>query len=455
MRDFEMSERPTIKYAKNADVSIAYTRWGQGDRIVVYTPPWVSNLELDWDVEEQVRAYEHAGRHYRVLKIDKRGVGLSDRTDSPPTIEERVADTIAVMDAEGIEKASVVGFSEGGSTGIALAAEHPDRVDKLVVVGALLPGIPWEEFLGLLENNDPKPEGLQRIEMLVETWGTAESTLLPDFMPDVAGDPRIEGWARRFERQSSSPGSLRVHLKSSLAGSISDDIERLGCPLFICHCIGDLIVPAASSRYLASRIPHATLRLWDDRNHMLFFSPNWREMHDDIIEFITEIRPARQSTAAFGAVLFTDIVDSTAQTRRVGDAAWAQLIRAHDTAADRVVTYHRGRRIKSTGDGILAMFDDPGHAVSCAVELRREMELLGLKIRAGLHAGQIEIQPDGDISGFAVNLAARIESVGSPGEVCVSQTMRDLLLGSSVNFESLGKRELKGIGHEVEVLRVV
>jgi pimeloyl-ACP methyl ester carboxylesterase len=450
-----MSEHPEIRYAKNAGVSIAYTRWGQGDHVVVYTPPWVSNLELDWDVEEQVRAYEHAGNHYRVLKIDKRGVGLSDRTNSPPTIEERVADTLAVMDAEGIERADVVGFSEGGSTGIALAAKHSSRVDKLVLVGSLLPGIPWEEFLTLIEENDPKPDGMQRIRMLVETWGTDESTLLPHFMPDVAGNPRIEGWARRFERQSSSPGSLRVHLESSLAGSIRDDIDRLKCPTFIGHCIGDLIVPVASSRYLASKISHATLRLWDDRNHMLFFSSNWREMHDDIIEFITETRPARQSTAAFGAVLFTDIVDSTAQARKMGDAAWAQLIRAHDTVADRVVTYFGGRRVKSTGDGILAMFEDPGHGVSCAIELRNEMKLLGLRIRAGLHAGQIEIQPDGDISGFAVNLAARVEPVGSPGDICVSHTVRDLLLGSVVNFESLGKHELKGIGREVEVLRVV
>jgi len=450
-----MSERPAIRYAKNDGVSIAYTKWGQGDEVVVYTPPWVSNLELDWDVEEQVRAYEHAGRHYRILKIDKRGVGLSDRTGSPPTIEERVADTLAVMGAEGIERASVVGFSEGGSTGIALAARHSGRVDKLVVVGSLLPGIPWGDFVPLIEENEPKPEGMQHIKTLIETWGTDESTLLPHFMPDVAGDPRIEGWARRFERQSSSPGSLRVHLESSLAGSIKDDIDCLNCPTLIAHSSGDLIVPAASSRYLASKVPHATLRLWDDRNHMLFFSPNWREMLDDIIEYITETRPAQQSTAAFGAVLFTDIVDSTAQTRQVGDAAWAQLIRAHDTAADRVIAYYRGRRVKSTGDGILAMFEDPGHGVSCAIELRKEMELLGLKIRAGLHAGQIEIQPDGDIAGFAVNLAARVESVGSPGDVCVSQTIRDLLLGTVINFESLGMHELKGIGHEVEVLRVV
>lgn len=450
-----MDEHPDVRFASSSGVNIAYSRWGVGEDVVVFTPPWVSNLELQWEIEEQARVMRHGGEHHQVVLIDKRGVGLSDRTNIAPTLEERVADTLAVLDAEALDRVTLAGASEGGAVALALAARHPDRVEKLVLIAPALPGVASSEFRPYVEVGDPEPLGLRPLRETVEAWGTGHSPSLRYFGPDVADDPRVQAWMHRFERQSASPGALVAHLEAALAGDISEDIGQIECPTMISHCIGDLVVPAACSRYLAARMHHATLVLWDDANHAFFYSHRWREIHDTLIEFITGTKPAPARSARFAAVLFTDIVDSTAQAGALGDDGWARLIRAHDSAADRVIARYGGRRVKSTGDGLLAVFDDPGDAVGCAIELRAEMGVLGLRLRGGLHAGQIESQPDGDVAGLAVNVAARIEAVGSPEDICVSGTVRDLLLGTSTRFEPLGTPTLKGLDHPIEVLRVV
>ncbi|MEE9417350.1 MAG: adenylate/guanylate cyclase domain-containing protein [Acidimicrobiales bacterium] len=450
-----MIERPKVEYVENDGVNIAYSCWGEGDEVVVYTPPWVSNVELNWDVDELARGYEHAGEHHRIVIMDKRGVGLSDRTGVAPSLEDRVSDTLAVMDAVGLAQACIVGASEAGATGVALAAHFPNRVAKLVLIGCATPGISFDRIARFIEPGDPAPSGLHRLEALLATWGTVESPFLEHFAPDVAGDPRVEAWARRFERQSASPGSLKAHLESAMLGEIDVLLDRVECPTLIAHCRGDLVVPVACGRLLASRIPHATTLFWDDRNHFAPFSRNWRTMQDEIIEFITGHRPVAHGTAAFAVVLFTDIVDSTRRASELGDAGWARLVRDHDAAVAVVVDKHGGRVVKSTGDGVLAVFNEPGRAVVAAQLIRDEIKLLGLDIRVGLHAGQVETHPDGDVTGIAVNLAARVEAIGEAGEICVSNTIRDLLLGSEIGFESLGAKELKGIEHEVEVLRLL
>jgi len=203
-------------------------------------------------------------------------------------------------------------------------------------------------------------------------------------------------------------------VEAALAGDISADLDHVRCPTMIGHCTRDAVVPVSCARYLARRLPQATLRLWDDANHAFNYSKKWRQIQDDIIEFATGSRPEPAHTTRFATILFTDIVASTARSRAAGDEAWARLIRAHDATADLVLANRGGRRVKSTGDGLLALFDDPGQAVTGAREVQHELAALGIEIRGGLHAGQVELQPDGDVTGIAVNIAARVESVAPP-----------------------------------------
>lgn len=446
-----MTTRPDVRYAENDGVSLAYMRWGAGDRVVVYTPPWVSNVELSWDIEEYVRTAVHAAAFHEVVSIDKRGVGLSDRTDEAPTLEQRVADTLAVIRAEGLSSVVIGGMSEGAAIAIAIAARHPELVEKLIVLGAAVPGVPWSAFESHVAAGDPPPPGMRPLRDIIESWGRPDSRSVEYFMPSCVGDDRVEEFFRRFERQSASPRSLRLHFESAMATDISADLPGVRCPTFIGHSRGDRVVPVATSRYLAARIPHAELRIWDDPNHVWQFSPKWREMQDDVIAFVEGVRPPTETTTTFGVVLFTDIVRSTERATEMGDEAWARLIRAHDAAADPIVGDHGGRRVKSTGDGLLAVFTDPERAVRAAHRLRAELAGLGVDIRAGVHAGQVELQGDGDITGIAVHIAARVEATAPTGEVCVSSTVRDLLIGASIDFDSIGRRSLKGIDHPVDI----
>jgi class 3 adenylate cyclase len=446
-----MIERPSVKYAVSDGVSIAYTRFGRGDEVVVYTPPWVSNVELYWDLAEYSRAYERAGMHLEVITIDKRGVGLSDRTDTPPTLEDRIADTLAVMDAEGVDRAHMLGFSEGASVAIAIASRHSDRVESVSLVGSGLPGVPGRVLRPFFAPEDPPFSGLTRIREVVDAWGTDESLLVEYFTPSAVGDERVRSWARRFERQSASPGTVRAHLKSALEADISGDLDGIDCPVFIGHSIGDQIVPVATSRFLAGRFPDATVRLWDATDHDLVFSANWADMQADLIEFVTGVRPVAIGRGRFGVVLFTDIVGSTSEAFDAGDDRWARLLAAHDAVSDLVIAEYGGRKVKSTGDGLLAIFDNPIAAVECTRRLLDRLTELGLKVRAGLHAGQVQVHENGDISGTAVNIAARVEPLAEPGCVCVSRTIADLLLGEDFSFDSLGPQDLKGIEQPIEV----
>ena len=446
-------ERPETRYVDVGGINIAYQRFGEGSPAIVYTPPWVSNCDLQWDIEEHRRVSEFGARYNEILVVDKRGVGLSDRTDVPPTPQDRIDDTIAVLDAEGIERAAFIGQSEGAFVALAAAAQHPERASHVVLIGPGTPGLTLRDLAPLREPEDPEFAGIEAFEDILDHWGTADSVTTKYMSPSVSGDPRFEEWQRRFERLSASPGALRTHLQAATTGDVRQYLD-VGCPVMIAYSRRDPIVPPATSRWYTSKFPDAEVRVWDDDNHVWQLGPNWRQCQADIIEFVNGSRPEPVSTSRFGVVLFTDIVDSTRLSAEQGDAAWAMLIRAHDATADRVIGARGGRRVKSTGDGLLAVFPDPESAVTAAQELVSEIGVLGIEIRAGLHAGQVEHHDDGDITGIAVNLAARIEASGDPGDVRVSATLRDLLAGTGVSFEDVGDHEFKGFDAPVAVHRV-
>jgi class 3 adenylate cyclase len=440
---------PAVRYVRSDGVNIAYTRWGQGSHVLVYTPPLASNVELFWESPEWTRTMRHAGELCQCVMMDKRGVGLSDRVSEPPSLEDRVADTLAVMDAEAIDRADVIGHSEGGSIAIALAARHPDRVRSLILIDAPAWGVPREELEALADEDNPLPSEAELRETfrnLVRSWGTEDSVNLDLFAPCAATDPGIRRWYQRFERQSASPGAIRGFFRSMAVHDLRPLFGLVTAPTLVTQARGDRLVHVTTGRYLAGAIARARYIEYDIDEHIWQLGPDWRRIEDDMLEFVIGRRPPPASQSAFATVLFTDIVDSTAREARMGDTSWRRLLDRHDGLALELLTRRRGGRIiKQTGDGLLATFSDPAAAVVGACELVQELAAAGLPIRAGVHAGVIETRDDGDITGITVNIAARVQAEAAPSEVLVSETVRDLLLGTQLRFEDSGERQLKGL----------
>ncbi len=439
---------PEVRYARADNVSIAYSRWGAGDQLVVYAPPLVSNIELMWELPEWERTLNWAGRHHEVIMIDKRGVGLSDRVTQPSSLEENVKDVLAVMDAESIEAANILGHSEGGTIGVALAALHPQRVRRLVLVDVPAMGAPPALLKAFSDRDEAPPTEEEEREQwlsLVRTWGRPESTWLESFAPSLAGDSRVRRWWERFERQSSSSGALLAMLRSISSFNLMSLVDRIEAPTLVGHASRDRVVHVSNGRLLAERIEKAKYIEWDCDDHVWNFAPNWREAQNDMIEFVTGVRPGSGARKLFSTVLFTDIVDSTKRAREMGDEGWRAMIELHDSISRLRIEKQGGQLIRRTGDGILATFPDPGRAVSAALELSMALSGSGVPIRAGLHMGQVEIRDDGEITGIAVNIAARVQALANEGEVLISQTLCDMLMGSEFTMHDRGEHHLKGI----------
>lgn len=381
---------------------------------------------------------------------------MSDRTARPPTINDRVNDCLAVMDAEGIDSAHIVGFSEGSNIAVAMASRCPDRVRSVLLQGGALLGVAPEEIEAFWEEGDPPIPAVEEVVAdLLESWGKNPRSALKWWAPDAIGNERIEAWYAKFQRQSASPGTLLAHIEASSVGDLTAEFDEIACPIMVAHCRFDPLVPVAWARYLAARRPDAELRLWDSRNHVAELDPKWEESQAEYIEWVLGIRPQAGGKTKFAVVLFTDIVGSTGETIRHGDRDWSHRMAAHDELADKIIGAHDGRRVKSTGDGMLAVFSDPGQALAAALRFQDEIGSIGLQVRAGVHAGQVEEQSDGDVLGIAVVTAARLEGCAPTGSVAVSRSMSDMLVGDArFRFESIGTSQLSGIEEPVPVFLV-
>lgn len=443
-----MKNSAEVKYARNGDVTVAYSTWGRGKDVVVFTPPLISNVELMWDLPEWERLFEWAGKYMRVVIMDKRGVGLSDRLAGSSELSDHVSDVLAVMDAEGLDKANIAGQSEGGAVGIALAAGFPGRVQKLCLIGTTAFGIPRSEVEKHLLVDERLPgssdtEALWR--EIIRTWGTKESICLRWFAPSAAQDARVQGWWNRFERQSCSPGSLVTMVRAMAEFDLSPLIQLIQAPTLVCHASGDRISHISEGRALAALIPGAEFRSWENHNHLWGFGSSWRDHENDLIEFFTGVRPPGGTTKVFGCILFTDVVGSTEIAGRLGDAEWRSRLEIHDSVSRAAFRKFGGNEIKQTGDGFLVIFASPLDAAQAAVKLVHDLDGSRIPIRAGMHMGQIETHDDGDVSGIAVNIASRVQSLAEPMEVLVSQTVRDLLMGSGLRLSERGTHALKGV----------
>jgi class 3 adenylate cyclase len=442
---------PDIDYATTDDgVRIAYQRWGDGPPLLI-CPQIISNTEVHNEHEYYRRVREHVGRFMSCVEFDKRGIGLSDRCHGEmPSLETRLKDIIAVLDAVGWESAHFWGMSEGGMMGQLFAAEFPERVQSLTLVNTCVsPGYIPRVVEHYRHGDDPFPldkDGIRaRFMDLIPSWGVDATKQVEWEVPSKIGDEAFVRWMARVQRSAATAADFIAQFDNISELDAGDAPERITVPTLVQHVKGDQVLTVAMGRLLAELIPDAEYQELEGDDHFAWMLPDWRLMADRFIEFATGVRPDRASTRAFGTVLFTDIVNSTRRSGELGDARWSEILHDHDRLTRRLVEERNGRVIKSTGDGLLALFPMPSDGVGCATEMTAQLATLGVDIRAGLHAGEVELHDDGDISGLSVNLAARVEQATDDGAVWVSSTVRDMMMGSDVTFSDQGEHTLKGI----------
>lgn len=318
------------------------------------------------------------------------------------------------------------------------AWRHPERVDRLGLNNSLVGHHPDLEI-----DAEFQADVLAFFAATFERWGEDPKAVCERMMPSQAENASFVRWFGRLQRQACT-ASEAIQQLASLFGLQSPPLEELTMPTLIVHCTGDRVVQPSFPNHLAARIPNSTLVEYESDDHFNWVGPRWREMVDTVIEFLTGASPKTQTDRRFATVLFTDLVDSTARTASAGDAHWRGTLDSHDRICHQEVERIGGRIVKSTGDGVLATFDTPSAGLEAATALARELASIGLPIRAGLHTGEIEVHDSGDVSGIAVNLAARVEQAADDGTVYVSSTVRDLLLGSGIVLEDRGEHSLKG-----------
>jgi class 3 adenylate cyclase len=448
---------PETRYARAGDLRLAYQQWGEGPRLMI-VPDLISHIEIAWEHELYRRTMEHLGKHMTCVWFDKRGLGMSDRFDAAPTLAQRNEDILAVMDAVGWARAHFVGQSEGAVMGQLFAADHPERVESLALMNTFVSPRYYGRIPAHIRPGDPPlmdgPHIYERFMTILETWGEDASELVAWAMPSQIGNESFTRWVARLQRMAASPKDFLRQLDSIYTLDAGDAPERIKARTLVLHVAGDQELNVALGRTLADLIPNAEFYEIEGADHFSWIMPNWRDIADRVIAFMTGTSLKRATTRKFSTVLFTDIVDSTRQSAAVGDAKWRDVLDGHDRTARGLIDQHDGRVVKSTGDGLLAVFDTPSQGVACGVTLCAALRGIGVDVRAGLHAGEIEVHDDGDISGIAVNLAARVEQRAAGGELWASSTVRDLMLGGSASFVERGEHQLKGIDGSWRLFRV-
>ncbi len=424
------------RYADSDGLSIAYQVHGNGPVDLVLVPGFVSQVELLWEEPGVARFLRRLTAFSRLLVFDKRGQGLSDRPGRPPTLEESMDDLKAVIDAAGFERPALFGVSEGGPMSTLYAAIHPDRVSGLVLFGT---------FARMLEAPDFPPgtteDALNRWgEVVQRDWGKAVA--LNVWAPSRVGDREFERWWARLLRQGTSPAGAIALMDLYREMDVRSILPAIDVPTLVMHRAGDRMVSAAQGRYLAKTIPGARHVELAGEDH-LPFAGELDPILEEVEEFLVGSRGAAESERALATILFTDIVGSTEKAAALGDRGWRQLLERHDAAVRHQLSLHRGREVKTMGDGFLATFDGPARAIRCARAVQDEVAGLGIEVRAGIHTGEVELIGD-DVGGMAVNIGARIGAIADPGEVLVSSTVRELVVGSGLEFVDRGTQTLRG-----------
>jgi pimeloyl-ACP methyl ester carboxylesterase len=428
-------EVPEVRYAKSGAVNIAYAVVGEGQRDVVLVPGFISHLELDWEEPRYERLLGRLASFSRLIMFDKRGTGLSDRPGGLPDLETRMDDVRAVMDAAGSERAALFGYSEGGPMACLFAATYPNRTRALVLYGTYAKrrdpdaDYPWA----------PTWDERQRYADEVEReWGRESDlgTMAP------GADEALTRWWRARARAAASPGAARDLILMNSQIDIRNVLPAIGVPTLVIHRSGDRDSRVAEGRYVAERIAGARFVELAGEAHAPFIDPD--QILDEVETFLTGREPVREPDRVLATVLFTDIVGSTARAAELGDAKWRELLGQHNAKVRRQLERFQGHELDTAGDGFFARFDGPARAIRCACAITSAVRDIGLEIRAGLHTGECEVM-DGKVGGIAVHIGARVANAAAPGEVLVSNTVKDLVAGSGIEFRDRGVAELKGL----------
>jgi pimeloyl-ACP methyl ester carboxylesterase len=430
---------PETRYAKSGEVNIAYQVVGDGPFDLVWVPGWISNVEESWEVPEYSHFLERLASFARLILFDKRGTGLSDRVsnDRLPTLEERMDDVRAVLEAAGSERAAVLGASEGGNLSILFAATYPERVRALVLAAIYAkriwsPDYPWA----------PTPEEREREHQTLERdWaGTMD---LAELAPSALADPALAKRIATFFRRSASPGAAVALNRMNTEIDTRAILPTIAVPTLVVHRAGDRNVKVEEGRWIAAQIPGAQFVQLDGDEHLVWVGDD--TLLDEVESFLTGVRRGPEPDRQLATVLFTDVAASTETAARLGDRRWRELLGQHHRLVRLELERFRGVEIDTAGDGFFATFDGPARAIRCAVAIRDRLRSIGIEIRAGVHTGECEVA-GGSVRGIAVHTGARVAGQAHAGQVLVSGTVKDLVAGSGIVFTDAGARELKGVG---------
>jgi pimeloyl-ACP methyl ester carboxylesterase len=429
-----------VRFTRSGGVDVAYRVVGEGPIDLVYVEGSLTHLEVEWDIPQIRRYFERIASFSRLILFDKRGVGMSDRVPGATTLEERMDDIRAVMDAVGSERAAVLGESEGGPLGMLFAAAHPERTVALILLGAEVrerrdDDWPWGEL------TDEQFEAA--MTTFPERWGKGMG--FQHYFPSI-GD--VE-WGRRLlarlQQHAGTPSSAEAFIRMAFDIDVRHVAPTINVPTLILHSVEDRVCHVENARFLARTIPGAKYVELPGGDHIPILEPDHAVA--EIREFLTGTRESSASDRVLATVLFTDLVGSTARAVEVGDHRWRDLVEQHHAAVRRELGRFDGREVDTAGDGFFATFDGPARAIRCARAIIEAVRPLGLDVRAGLHTGEVELA-DGKVAGIAVNIGARVAARADAGEVLVSSTVKDLVAGSGIEFDDRGTASLKGVPGE-------
>lgn len=425
---------PPVLYAKSSSVNIAYQIVGNGPHDVLMIPGFVSHLGLDWDEPSWVRWCERMTSFARLVRFDKRGTGLSDRPPGVPTPDERMEDARAVMDAAGLERAHVMGWSEGGPLAVMLSAAHPDRVLSLILYGTQASFVRRDDYPF---NAPPREDGW--FAELEATWGSVERILRNE--PDT--DLHAARREARYFQAAASPAAVVALVRSNSLIDIRPLLPSVRVPTLVLNRREDQAGSGASGRYMADRIPGAHFVELEGDLHQPWLGDS-EAVCGEIEGFVTGVRPHRPEPGVVRAILQSDIESSTLVAHELGNRRWADLLLEYESIADNAIVAYGGRMVDRVGDGLMAEFEGPVNAIRAAQSLRTAATELGIAVRSGAHMGEV-VEQDGALRGIAVHIAARVMANAAGGEVLVSQTVKDIVGGSGLQFVDRGLHALKGV----------
>ncbi len=426
---------PEVRYARSGGANIAYTVTGDGPLDLVFVPGFVSNVEAAWEFPDSGDFLRRLAAFSRLIMFDKRGTGLSDPSDGAPSLDQRMDDVRAVMDATGSKRAAFLGLSEGGPMSILMSATYPDEVTHLILMGSAArfsssSDYPW----GSVDYNETY------VQKRLARWG--QGTFIDFFIPSLARDEEMRKLFGRFERMGASPAMAADLLRACSQIDVRAILPSVNVPTLVIHREREN-PRVENGRYLAEHIPGAKYVELPGDDHLPWRGESDRIL-DEVEQFLTGTRRAAEPDRVLATVMFTDIVDSTKTAGSMGDKKWRELLQRHDTTVRKELARYRGKEVNKAGDGFLATFDRPAAAIQCACSIAGSVNSLGLSVRAGVHTGECEVHGD-DISGIAVHIGARVAAEAGPDEVLVSRTVKDLVAGSGLSFADRGSHALKGI----------